>query len=364
MNKEQRVVNFGNAFQTLERADAITNPSGAVRGGRFSGKESTRDFISTEYKMKIKHPVIRSKKALWLACSLPLLGCQPEEKHIQLPPFDGALAFAEVEALVEFSPRDAGTESGWKAAAHIAKRLESFNVAVEIDSFVDMTPEGEKTFRNVMGRIPGKTDEWIILGSHFDTMPGIDNFQGANDSGSSTGVLLELARILASDGQTPEMGILFAFFDGEEGIAHYIPGDGLHGSRRMAGQLLQTGEHKKIKAMILLDMVGDKDLHFTLPHNSSRELVKELFDAAHATGQRRRFSLARSIITDDHVPFLEIGIPAINIIDFRFGSEPELNDYWHTEADCMENISAESLEITGEIMLHLLKPLAFQKKSE
>lgn len=305
--------------------------------------------------------VVRARipaKTLLLAGLLPLLGCRREEV-IPLPPFDGERAFAEVAALVEFSPRDAGTTNGWKAAKHIAKRLEDFGVAVEIDTFADMTPKGEKTFHNVIGRIPGKTDQWIIMGSHFDTMPGIANFQGANDSGSSTGALLELARILASSKRIPEVGIVFAFFDGEEAIAHYIPGDGLHGSRRMAAQLLQTGEHRKIRAMVLLDMVGDTDLHFTIPHNSSRELVKKLFDAAHATGHRNRFSLARSIITDDHVPFMKIGIPAIDMIDFRFGSEPGLNDRWHTEADNLENISAESLEITGAVTLQLLKKLAF-----
>ena len=307
-------------------------------------------------------------KTLLLACLLPMLGCQQEEEKIALPPFDGARAFAEVAALVEISPRDAGTPGGWKAAEHISRRLESFGVTTEIDTFTDITPAGKKTFHNVIGRIPGKTDQWIILGSHFDTMPGIDNFQGANDSGSSTGILLELARMLAlrpdpgQAKQTPETGVVFAFFDGEEGIAHYIPGDGLHGSRRMAAQLLQTGEHRKIKAMVLLDMVGDRDLHFTIPYNSSRELVKEVFDAAHATGHRDRFSLSRSsIITDDHVPFLKIGIPAIDIIDFRFGSEPGLNNHWHTEADNLENISAESLEITGEVTLRLLKKLAFDE---
>ncbi len=306
--------------------------------------------------MSYFNPVILSKTLL-LACLFPLLGCQPAGQSTELPPFDGERAFAEVVALVEFSPRDAGTPAGWKAAEHIAKRMEGFVIAVEVDTFSDMTPKGEKTFRNVMGRIPGKTDEWIILGSHFDTMPGIEHFQGANDSGSSTGVLLEIARMLA--GQVPDVGIIFAFFDGEEGIAHYIPGDGLHGSRRMAGQLRQSGEYKKIKAMILLDMVGDKDLHFTVPYNSSRELVKEVFGAAQATGHRNRFSLTRSVITDDHVPFLEIGIPAIDIIDFRFGSESGLNDYWHTEADHLENISAESLKITGEITLELLRSLTF-----
>ncbi|RKX45956.1 MAG: hypothetical protein DRP64_03910 [Verrucomicrobia bacterium] len=315
------------------------------------------------------------KNTLLLAGLLPLLGCQPEE-NIELPPFDGERAFAEVAALVEISPRDAGTPGGRKAAEHLFQRLEHFGVAAEIETFKDQTPEGEKTFHNVIGRIPGKTDRWIILGSHFDTMPGIDNFQGANDSGSSTGVLLETARMLAGtaphstgSGQAlrqgsgqAEIGIIFAFFDGEEGIAHYIPGDGLHGSRHMAESLVQSGETRNIKAMVLLDMVGDKDLHFTLPANSSRTLVKEVLDAAHATGHRNRFSLARNMaITDDHVPFLEIGIPAIDLIDFRFGSEPGLNDYWHTSADNMESISAESLGITGEITLQLLKQLVFHE---
>lgn len=291
------------------------------------------------------------------------MGCQPEQAG-DLPDFDGQRAFAEVEALVQFSPRDAGTPNGWKAADHIAGRLKSFGVSTEVDTFTDMTPDGEKTMRNVIGRIPGKTDQWIILGSHFDTMPGIEGFQGANDSGSSTGVLLELARIIQASGMKPDIGLVFAFFDGEEGIAGYIPGDGLHGSRRMASNLALTGEHKAIKAMILLDMVGDKDLNFTIPYNSSRVLVQELLDAAHVTGHRKYFSLSRSVITDDHVPFLEIGVPAIDLIDFRYGSEPGLNDHWHTESDNLENISSASLQITGETVLQLLKQLIGGENTE
>jgi len=304
------------------------------------------------------------KNILLLACLLPILGCQPEG-NIELPPFDGERAFAEVAALVEISPRDAGTPGGRKAAEHIFQRLEFFGIATKIETFKDQTPDGEKTFHNVVGRIPGKTDRWIILGSHFDTMPGIDNFQGANDSGSSTGVLLELARQLSETETVPEIGILFAFFDGEEGIAHYIPGDGLHGSRHMAESLVQSGKARNIKAMVLLDMVGDKDLHFTIPANSSSVLVKEVLNAAHATGHRDRFSLSRGMsITDDHVPFLEIGIPAIDLIDFRFGSEPELNDYWHTSADNLDHIGVESLETIGKITLQLLKQLAFQRNPD
>ncbi len=294
---------------------------------------------------------------LLLLTLLPMSGCQQEEK-VEFPPFDGDRAYAEIETLVAISPRDAGTSNGWKAAKHILQRLESFGIDAKIDTFTDQTPAGEKTLCNVLGRIPGKTDRWIILGSHFDTMPGIENFQGANDSGSSTGILLELARMIAHTQKIPDLGILFVFFDGEEGIAGYKPGDGLHGSRHLAQKLVQSGEAKKIEAMVLLDMVGDQNLHITIPRNSSPALVKEVLHAAHATGNRNYFSLARDLaITDDHVPFLEVGIPAIDLIDFRFGSEPEKNDYWHTAADNLTHIDTNSLTIVGSVTLQLLKQM-------
>ncbi len=307
------------------------------------------------------NPVFRVRTLLAVSV-LVLSGCTPDE-NARLEPFDGERAYSEVEALVQYTPRDAGTPNGLKAAQHLCQRLRDFGLDAEIDTFTDQTPAGEKTMHNVIGRIPGKTDRWIIIGSHFDTMPGIDRFQGANDGGSSSGVLLELARVLSR--AKPEVGIIFAFFDGEEGIAHYIPGDGLHGSRHMAGQLVASGEYKKIDGMILLDMVGDEDLHFTLPVNSSKPLAKLLLDAAHATGHRDRFSISTtSIITDDHVPFLEIGIPAIDIIDFKYGSEPDKNDYWHTPQDTLNHITAESLEITGTVVLEMLKTMAYGANSD
>lgn len=317
------------------------------------------------------NPVKRDRGSRRLLPHLLILllcaGCSPEpgaHPADKIPLFNGQRAYEEVKALVlRFSPRDAGTPGGRLAAEHLFQRLDYFGVEADIESFDDQTPAGQKTFHNVIGRIPGKTDEWIILGSHFDTMPGIDGFQGANDSGSSTGILLELARMLAKE--KPQIGIVFAFFDGEEGIANYIPGDGLHGSRHMARQLTESGMRENIKAMILLDMVGDKDLHLSIPANSSRELAKEILDAAYKTGLRDRVSILRtSHITDDHVPFLEAGIPAIDLIDFKFGSEPGLNDHWHTAADNLKNISAESLEITGKIALQLLKQLAIEPKSD
>jgi len=326
-------------------------------GGRGSARANQTQAAPTK-----RHPPLALLSLCAITAATVLMGCKEESRQSTLV-FDGQKAFTEVEALVAFSPRDAGTEGGLKAAHHLKNRLDHFGLETVIDSFKDQTPAGEKTFHNVMARIQGKTDEWIILGSHFDTMPGIENFQGANDGGSSTGVLLEIARLMANE--KPDVGIIFAFFDGEEGIADYVKGDGLHGSRHLAQTLVKSGEYKKMKAMILLDMVGDPDLHFTIPVNSTRGLVKEVLDAAHATGYRDYFSLSRDMmITDDHVPFQQLGIPAIDLIDFRYGSAPGLNDYWHTSADHLENISAQSLEITGKITVQIIRQIAYSKNTD
>jgi Zn-dependent M28 family amino/carboxypeptidase len=285
---------------------------------------------------------------------MSLSACQQDT--VELPAFDGDKAFQEVERLVAFSPRDAGTPGGHAAANHIANRLIEMGLAVEIDPFSDSTPEGTKEMMNVLAYLPGSSGDSIILGSHFDTMPGIPNFQGANDSGSSTGVLIELARVLKN--QSLRHGIIFAFFDGEEGIANFIPGDGLHGSRHYAARLLKEGQLERYRAMILLDMIGDRNLTYTVPANSDPKLLKSLIKAARKLNVREKIILRpHTIITDDHVPFLDINIPAIDLIDFYFGSQENLNDYWHTEKDSLDNISAESLKISGDLTLEMLRDL-------
>ena len=300
------------------------------------------------------------KITLFSVCVLCNISCQKETSETFL--FNGERAFEEVQQIVAYSPRDAGTAGGLKAATHIATRLEMLGLSVKMDHFTDTTPEGLKNMVNVLGFLSGSSDNWIILGSHFDTMPGIDNFQGANDSGSSTGVLIELARILRD--RELHHGLIFAFFDGEEGIANYIPGDGLHGSRRFANQLKDEGELDHYHAMILLDMIGDKDLTFTVPSNSDPMLLELLLAAAERLNVRNKIQLhLHTTIIDDHVPFMAIGIPAIDLIDFKFGSHDHANDYWHTAEDSMDKISPESLKISGEIVLEMLHDLGlFPKK--
>ena len=270
--------------------------------------------------------------------------------------FNGDRAFKEVSELIKFSPRDAGTKNGHLAAYHIATKLKKIGLKVIIDEFIDNTPIGSKKMINILGYLPGKSDKWIILGSHFDTMPGIPNFKGANDSGSSTGVLIEMARLL--NNYELNHGLIFAFFDGEEGIANYVPGDGLHGSRRFAKQIYKSGNKNKYIAMILLDMIGDKDLTYTIPSNSDKYLKEILIESSKKLNIRNLIELLDHIvIIDDHVPFSNIGIPSIDIIDFKYGSTKDKNDYWHTEKDSLINISSNSLRITAELTLEMLNHL-------
>jgi glutaminyl-peptide cyclotransferase len=181
----------------------------------------------------------------------------------------GGTALEEVRAFLEVGPRDAGTPGAERAATYLVERLRALGVAAEIQEFREPSPLGPETvFRNVLGRIPGRTDRIVLLGSHYDTKTGIPDFVGANDSGSSTGLLLELARAFAAAG-TPELEIRFAFFDGEECRVEYGPADGFHGSRHLARTMEADGSLSNVAAMILLDMVGDRDLTLTVPRNST-----------------------------------------------------------------------------------------------
>ncbi len=291
-------------------------------------------------------------------CSRPL----PESETVEPPQFDlslvdGQRAYSEVEQLLAVGLRDSGTDGAARAAEHLKARLEALGISAHIDSFENLCPLGEVTFRNVIGTLPGAGEGLIIVCSHYDTKAGMDpGFTGANDSGSSSGLVLELARVM-SQGLRVAPEIQFVFFDGEECMEHYGARDGLHGSKYMAAQLVESGRSSKVLAMILLDMIGDKDLSVTIPRNGTPELVSGIFRAAHEEGVRHLFTLYPGSVGDDHVPFLQAGMPAVDLIDFRYGSTPGRNDYWHTSEDTIDKISAESLETVGRVTLRLVNSL-------
>ena len=301
-----------------------------------------------------------SGRAAALAVALLMAGCSRAVTPPAAPPepaaVEGPRALNEVQAFLQVGPRDAGTPGAEKAAAYLQLRLRQLGVEAAIDTFTNDAPGGPTVFRNVIGRRPGSGRGLIVVGCHYDTKTGIPGFVGANDSGSGTGVLLELARVLAA---RPPLAaeIQLVFFDGEECRVNYGPADGLHGSRHPADRLVREGRARDVLGVIVLDMIGDRGLSVTVPRNGAAHLISGAFDAARAEGARDMFSLHPFAVGDDHQPFLEAGLPAVDLIDFEFGSAPGRNDYWHTDQDTLDKLSADSLQIAGRVTLRLVAAL-------
>jgi len=262
--------------------------------------------------------------------------------------FSGEKAFAHVQHLVDLGPRPAGSEALEKSRLYIIEQLKSAGWTVARSEFSDQTPSGKVTFVNLIARFgTGEKKEaaQFLLCSHYDTKTfDTIRFVGANDGGSSTGLLIEMARVLAlSPALAAKIELLF--FDGEEAFENFTATDGLYGSRHFAQELHDSGKAKSVRGGILFDMIGDKSLDVTLPSDSPAALTRNIFAAADALGQRAYFTYLDRGMTDDHTPLNEIGIPVIDLIDFDFPP-------WHTAEDTLDKISPESLEIVGRVALY------------
>ncbi len=288
-----------------------------------------------------------------LFCTL-LAGCAPAEKD-WYKSFDSGRAFAHVQRQAALGPRPSGSAELCNAAEQIEAELKSHGLKVRRDEFeVSGTPRGTVKFRNVIattGSWPPRND-FILLASHYDTkwLPKI-RFMGANDAGSSTGCLLEIARVLSAI--RPDRDFVFVFFDGEEAMDDYTDKDGLFGSRRMAAEMRADGSLAHVRAVILLDMVGDKDLNITIPHGDP-SLARAVFEAAETLGWRDHFALMEGPMLDDQYPFQLEDVPSIDVIDFDYGPA---NSYWHTGQDTLDKISPGSLEIVGKTVLKMLEDM-------
>lgn len=267
--------------------------------------------------------------------------------------FDGGKAFAHLRALVEIGPRPPDSPGAAKAQRYISAELGRLGIEVRKQAFIARTPLGPKKMENIIGVIPGRGAEIIIVGTHYDTklIEGFP-FVGANDGGSGTAALLELARRLSA--RRGALTIWLVFFDGEEALVSWGRSDGLYGSRHMVALLSDSGEIAKVKAMILLDMVGDSHLSIEWETNSTRWLKETVWSSAKRLGCDESFTMNPRRIFDDHVPFLECGIPSIDIIDFHYGPLSRTNEYWHTSQDTLDNVSPASLKIIGDVVLESL----------
>ena len=267
--------------------------------------------------------------------------------------FSGDKAMAHVQAMVDLGPRPPGSEAIGKTRAYLTKQLEQAGWKVQPQPFSDETPRGKVEFVNLIATFGPSPAPSFLLCSHYDTKI-FDNarFVGANDGGSSTGVLLELARVLAT---SPELArkIELVFFDGEEAYEAFTETDGLFGSRHFAGDLLAQDKAKLFRGGLLFDMVGDKSLTITLPPDSPPELARGIFASAEALKVREHFTYFDRDITDDHTPLNEAGIPVLDLIDFEYPP-------WHTLGDTLDKLSPESLRITGAVACYYLSEFAFK----
>ena len=220
--------------------------------------------------------------------------------------------------------------------------------------FIAKTPKGERRFTNLVASFKRNPDApWVVLVSHYDTKTGVD-CPGANDGASTSGLLVALAGILCTH-RAHNDNVMLIWTDGEECMNAYVEDDGLWGSRHAAKSLKESGV--KVKAVICLDMLGDKDLHVSIPKNSSPALSKIALAAAKKAGVADKVSRIDLLVKDDHVPFLEAGFKSIDLIDFEYGSASGLNDYWHTDKDTVDKISEKSLFTAGKLVVGMLNIL-------
>ena len=217
-----------------------------------------------------------------------------------------------------FGPRYNGSEALAKAQAYLRKQFAKDDLTE--DTFVVDTPAGPQALHNFIVKFPGKKDGIILLASHYETNYWLKDtsFVGANDGAATTGLLIEIAnRLRAASGGKPRDGysVWIVFFDGEEAVKSWSHSDSLYGSRHAAAKWANDGTLKKIKAMLLADMIGDKDLDILRESSAPDWLVNLVKEAATREGDQRYFFKTEGAMEDDHLPFIQRGVPAIDLID-------------------------------------------------
>ena len=284
------------------------------------------------------------------------------------PHFNGDRAFQLTREFVAIGPRWPLSPGHLKAENFLRAQLapEAKAGQLEEDTFTASTPIGAVPMRNFIARFPGQKDGVIVLATHYETNYPLRNigFVGANDGGSTTGLLLEIANELrpqvAAGKKLDGYSVWLVFDDGEEAIQTWQGMDHTYGTRHLAAKWASDGTAKRIKALLLADMLGDKDLNVLKETTSTPWLSDLVAQAAKNTGNAKYFFKTQGAEEDDHEPFLQRGMPAIDIIDVDYGPKSAANNfdgYHHTAQDTMDKISAHSLTVAGNVFLESIKLL-------
>jgi Zn-dependent M28 family amino/carboxypeptidase len=265
-----------------------------------------------------------------------------------LPHFDGSAAMQYIRDVVAFGPRWVGSPGHEKTEHFLREKLKADNP--EEDSFTATTPVGTLAMRNFIAKFPGTKEGIILVGGHYDTLYNRPDFVGANDAGSSTALLLQLASELhaqTKEGKREGYSVWLAWLDGEEAFKKWTADDSVYGARHLASKWQSDGTLKQIKAFLLVDMIGDADLNIERDGNSTPWLEDLIYQAATRYGFQSHFFGRNEPMEDDHGPFMQHGVPAADLIDFNYGYG---NAFWHTREDTVDKLSAKSMEITGSVV--------------
>ncbi len=270
-----------------------------------------------------------------------------------LPHIDSKRAFQYTREVTAFGPRYMGSENHKKLERYILDHLKGDQV--EEDAFSADTVEGKFPVRNIIAKFPGSKDGIIVILGHYDTNYPLRNtgYVGANDGGSSTAILLEYANQLRGK-KRDGYSVWLVWTDGEEAVQKWSDTDSLYGTRHLAEKWEKDGTLKKIKALMVMDMIGDADLNIDRDNNSAPWLLDLIYAAAERIGYQSHFYARQGPIEDDHLPFVKRGVPSADVIDLDYGYN---NVFHHTEQDTMDKLSPKSLEIVGNTILetiHLL----------
>lgn len=287
---------------------------------------------------------------------IPLVGVACLAAQPAAPSFNGQRAFEDIRQLVAIGPRVAGTPGAQAARDYIKKELQAAGLTVVEQSFDASTPVGIIHMVNLRVPLPvtAAPKQRLVIGGHYDTKRFKDfTFVGANDGGSSAAFLIELARALK--GRSTPIPIELLFLDGEEATGEWEGNDHTYGSRYYVEAARKDGTLKSIKAFVLVDMIGDADLHIKRETNSTPYLASAILDAARKLG-RREFSSEPYPVEDDHQEFLAAGVPSVDLIDLEYYT-PSGQMAWHSRYDTLENVSASSMQAVGDVLIAALPAL-------
>ena len=307
---------------------------------------------------------VRLNRGLALAisvslCSFTSVSCQEQaasvksanaasEKSAKGTDFDAKRAYDHMKKMCDLGPRPSGSQAIKAAQSYIQGELSGYGLKVIEDNFLGQTPRGAIPMKNIIAEVPGEKSDLVLVTGHYDTKLQA-GFIGANDGASSAAAVLETARVLAKT--KPEYTLWFVLFDGEEAVVEWQGNDNTYGSRHLVEKMRTDGSLSRVRAMILYDMIGDKNLDIKRDMESTPWLVDVIWNAAQQIGHARMFLGNETAISDDHIPFREAGVPAADLIDFNYGPD---NGYWHTNDDTLDKVSGESVKIVGDVVITAL----------